>query len=74
MSLDRSISGTWKGKGRRVSKTFSPMIGIIYTALYKGKEVIGVLEQVGGIEAYIRTKDNKLISVDIKSLKIKTDE
>ena len=71
---ERNIKGTWKAKERKVPKPSSPMIGIVYKALYKDKEVIGVLEQVGGIEAYIRTKDNKLISVDIKSLKIKTDE
>ena len=64
------IKGKWKVKGRKVSKISSPMIGIVYSALFKDKEVLGVLERVGGIEAYLRTKDNKLISVDKNSLKI----
>jgi hypothetical protein len=48
------------------------MIGTVYSALFKGKEVLGVLERVGGIEAYIRTKDNKILSVDKRSLKVIT--
>jgi len=71
---ERNIKGTWKAKERKVSKTFFPMIGIVYKALYKDKEVIGVLEQVGGIEAFIRTKENKLLSVDKNSLKIVVPE
>ncbi len=70
MSLDRNVYGVWRVPSSRVKKSTSPMIGIIYTALYKGKEVVGVLERVGGIEAFIRTKENKLLSVDKKSLKI----
>ena len=64
------IKGKWKVKEKKVSKINTPMIGIVYSALFKGKEVFGVLERVGGIEAYIRIKDNKLILVDIKSLKL----
>ena len=67
---ERSLKGTWKGRGKKVSTKNSLMIGIVYSALFKGKEVLGVLERVGGIEAYLRTKDNKLISVDKNSLKI----
>ena len=66
------IKGKWKVKEKKVAKNFTPMVGMVYSALFKGKEVLGVLERVGGIEAYIRTKDNKLISVDIKSLKVIT--
>ena len=64
------IKGKWKVKERKVAKNFTPMVGMVYSALFKGKEVLGVLERVGGIEAYIKTKDNKLISVDKTSLKI----
>ena len=67
---ERSLKGTWKGKGGKVSKTSSPMIGIVYSALFKGKEVLGVLERIGGIEAHIRTKENKLLLVDKNSLRI----
>jgi hypothetical protein len=67
------IKGKWKVKApKKIPKSSTPMVGIVYSALFKGKEVFGVLERVGGIEAYIRTKDNKLISVDIKSLKVIT--
>jgi hypothetical protein len=67
---EQCIKGKWKVKEKKVSKINTPMIGVVYSALFKGKEVFGVLERVGGIEAYIRTKDNKLISVDKRSLKI----
>ena len=64
------IKGKWKVREKKVAKINTPMLGIVYSALFKGKEVQGVLERVGGIEAYLRTKDNKLISVDKNSLKI----
>ena len=64
------IKGKWKVKERKVAKINTPMIGTVYSALFKGKEVLGVLERVGGIEAYLRTIDNKIISVDKTSLKI----
>lgn len=68
------IYNTWKGKGKKVAKTFSPMVGMVYQGQDKffGKIVIGVLIEMfdQNDEAVLRTKDNKLISVDIKSLKI----
>ena len=71
---ERNFKGTWKGKGRKVSKTSSPMIGMVYKGIDKffGKEVIGVLLELypENDEAVLRTIGNKLISVDIKSLKI----
>ena len=67
---DRNIRGTWKVKEKKVAKTSSLMIGIVYSTLFKGKEVVGVLEYVGGIEAHIRTIENKLLSVDKNSLQI----
>jgi hypothetical protein len=74
MSLDRNIAGIWKGKGRRVSKTFSPMIGMVYEGQDKffGKTVLGILVEMfnQNDEAILRTKDNKLTSVDKNSLKI----
>ena len=75
---ERDIKGTWKIKEQKVAKTFSPMIGAVYEGQDKffGKTVIGVLIEMfdQNDEAVLRTKDNKLISVDIKSLKIKIDE
>ena len=64
----------WKGKGRKVSKTSSPMIGIVYQGVDKffGKTIVGMLVEMfdQNDEAILKTKENKLISVDIKSLKI----
>lgn len=75
---ERSIYNTWKGKERKVSKTFSPMIGIVYEGVEKffGKTVIGVLVALhqDNDEAVLKTKDNKLVSVQIKSLKAKINE
>ena len=73
MSYERNIKGTWKGKGRKVSKPFSPMIGVVYKGVGKscGREEIGVLIEMfdQNNEAILRTKENKLISVDKRSLK-----
>jgi hypothetical protein len=64
----------WKGKGRKVSKTSSPMIGIVYQGVDKffGKTIVGMLVEMfdQNDEAILKTKENKLVSVDIKSLKI----
>jgi hypothetical protein len=64
----------WKGKGRKVSETSSPMIGIVYQGVDKffGKTIVGMLVEMfdQNDEAILKTKENKLVSVDIKSLKI----
>ncbi len=69
---------SWKGKGMKVSKTSSPMIGCIYEGQDKffGKTVIGMLVEMfdQNDEAVLRTKDNKLTSVNIQSLKIIINE
>ena len=71
---EQSIKGKWKVKGRKVAKPSSPMIGMVYEAKGKffGKKVIGVLVEMfdQNDEAVLRTKENKLTSVDIHSLKI----
>lgn len=68
------LYNTWKGKGKRVSKNSSPMIGAVYKGRDKffGGTVVGVLVEMfdQNDEAIIRTKENKLISVDKNSLKI----
>ena len=70
---ERDIKGSWKGRERKVAKTFSPMIGAVYEGQDKffGKTVVGVLVEMfnQNDEAVLRTKENKLTSVDIKSLK-----
>ena len=71
---ERDIKGTWKIKERKVAKTFSPTIGMVYEGRNKffGGTVIGVLVEMfdQNDEAILRTKENKLTSVDIKSLKV----
>ena len=71
---ERDIKGSWKGKARGVSKSSSPMIGAVYEGRNKffGGTVIGVLVEMfdQNDEAILRTKENKLTSVDIKSLKV----
>ena len=72
------LYNSWKGKGKKVAKTSSPMIGMVYegTDKFFGKTVVGILVEMfdQNDEAILRTKDNKLISVDKKSLKIVAPE
>ena len=71
---ERNIKGTWKGRGGKVSKTSSPMIGMVYegTDKFFGKKIIGVLIEMfdQNDEAILRTVENNLISVDRNSLKL----
>ncbi len=71
---ERDIKGTWKVKERKVNKAFSPLIGAVYEGQDKffGKRVVGVLVEMfdQNDEAILRTKENKLTSVDKNSLKI----
>lgn len=71
---NNNIYNVWKVKSTKVAKTFSPMIGVVYKGVDKffGREVIGVLIEMfdQNDEAVLRTKDSKLISVDINSLKV----
>jgi hypothetical protein len=68
------LYNSWKGKGKKVAKTSSPMIGMVYQGVDKffGKIVIGILIEKfdQNDEAVLKTKDNKLISVDTNSLKV----
>jgi hypothetical protein len=74
---ERDLRGTWK-PGRKVDKTFSPLIGAVYEGQDKffGKRVVGVLIEMfdQNDEAILRTKENKLTSVDKNSLKIVVSE
>jgi len=68
------LYNTWKGKEKKVSKTFSPMIGMIYegTDKFFGNTVLGVLTEIfeDNDEAVLRARGGVLISVNKKSLKI----
>ena len=68
------LYNSWKGKERKVAKSSSPMIGMVYEGVDKffGKTVLGMLIEMfdQNDEAILKTKDNKLVSVDKNSLKI----
>ena len=72
------LYNTWKGRERKVSKPSSPMIGAIYQGRNKffGGTVIGILVEMfdQNDEAILKTKENKLTSVDKNSLKIVVSE
>ena len=71
---ERDLRGTWKGRERKVKKTFSPLIGMVYegTDKFFGGQVVGVLVNVytDNDEAVLRTKQGVFTSVDKQSLKI----
>jgi hypothetical protein len=73
---ERDLRGTWKVKGEKVKKNFSPMLGMVYegTNKYFGGQVVGVLVNVytDNDEAVLRTKQGVFTSVDKQSLKIVT--
>jgi hypothetical protein len=73
------IKGKWKVKApKKIPKSSTPMVGMIYEGVDKffGRRTIGVLVEMfdQNDEAIIRTKDNKLISVDKNSLKLVVSE
>jgi hypothetical protein len=71
---ERDIKGSWKIKERKVAKTFSPTIGMVYEGRNKffGGTVIGILVEMfdQNDEAVLRARGGVLISVDKNSLKI----
>ena len=71
---ERDLRGTWKGRERKVKKTSSPLIGMVYEGIDKffGGQVVGVLIQLHqeNDEAVLQMKGNSLVSVDKKTLKI----
>jgi len=64
------LYNTWKGKERKVSKTFSPMIGMIY----QSQNNIGALVAIEDDVATLQLKNKSLIKVQVQTLKIKIDE
>ena len=71
------IKGRWKNKsGKGFTKSTSPMIGMVYEGIDKfyGRQVMGVLVSIHqeNNEGVIQSREGKLISTDIKSLKVIT--
>ena len=67
---ERSLKGTWKGRGKKVSTKNSLMIGWIYT----GDNITGILIEDLGEVVILRTKEKEDIKVLKKSLKIVAPE
>ena len=72
---EQCIKGKWKLRApSKLPKSSYPMVGMVYEGVDKffGKRTIGVLVEMfdQNDEAVLRAIDNKLISVDIKSLKV----
>jgi hypothetical protein len=72
---EQKIKGMWRVRGlQKLPKSTAPMIGMVYEGQDKffGRRTIGVLIEMfdQNDEAVLRTKDNKITSVDIKSLKL----
>ena len=74
---EQCIKGKWKLRApKRIPKSSTPMVGMVYEGQDKffGRRTIGVLIEMfdQNDEAVLRTIENKLTSVDIKSLKVIT--
>jgi len=63
------LYNTWKGKGRKVSKTSPPMIGMVY----QSNNYIGALVAIEDDVATLQLKNKSLIKVQVQTLKIKID-
>jgi hypothetical protein len=76
---EQNIKGKWKLRApKNIPKSSTPMLGMVYEGADKffGRKVVGVLVQMfnENDEAVLRTKGNKLVSVDKKSIKIVAGE
>lgn len=76
---EQDIRGKWTLRApKNIPKSSLPMLGMVYEGVNKffGNKVVGVLVEMfnENDEVVLRTRDNKLVSVDRKSLKAKTDE
>jgi hypothetical protein len=74
---EQCIKGKWKLRApSKLPKSTAPMVGMVYEGVDKffGKKTVGVLVEMfdQNDEAVLKTKDNKLTSVDIKSIKLIT--
>ena len=71
---ERDLRGTWKAKPKRVAKSPPIIIGMIYEGVDKffGNKVVGMLVEMFDQNdvAVLRTRENKLVSVDCKTLKV----
>jgi len=67
---ERDLRGTWKGRGRTVSPSSTPIIGVVY----RGKSIDGVSNVIGMLQifdkeqAQLVDRDGVMHIVTIKSL------
>ena len=67
------LYNTWKVKDRGVAKSATPLLGMVYKAKHNGSQVIGILQSITEDQAWILTKEKKVVIVDKKTLKIVVD-
>ena len=76
---EQDIKGKWKLRApKNIPKSSLPMLGMVYegTDKFFGRRVVGVLVQMfnENDEVVLKTRENKLVSVDKKSIKIVAGE
>lgn len=76
---EQNIKGKWKLRApKNIPKSSTPMIGMVYEGVSKffGSRVVGVLLNIynENDEVVLKTRENKLVSVDKKSIKIVAQE
>ena len=76
---EQDIKGKWTLRApKNIPKSSLPMLGMVYEGVDKffGRTIVGVLVEMfdQNDEVVLKTRENKLVSVDSKSLKVKTDE
>lgn len=76
---EQDIKGKWKLRApKNIPKSSLPMLGMVYegTDKFFGRTIVGVLVEMfdQNDEVVLKTRDNKLISVDKKSIKIVAQE
>jgi hypothetical protein len=72
---EQDIKGKWKLRApKNIPKSSLPMLGMVYEGTNKffGTKVVGVLVEMfdQNDEAVLKTRENKLVSVDCKTLKV----
>lgn len=71
MTYERNIKGTWKLSSKNKSlKNESLHIGMIYSFTLGGVELQGMLMEIKGEEAILKTKDNSFVNILKKDLKL----
>jgi len=65
-----NIYNVWKGKEKLTSKSFSPMIGMVY----KSNKIVGVLIEIEEDTSVLQTRVKNKVKVKTTTLKIIIDD